>query len=691
MSDKYCVLQDDLKDCGVCALLSVIKYYDGDVSKEYLRELTKTTKSGVNAINLLRCAREMGFESYGVKGSLKDVKKEYLPIIAHVTIDKKFNHFVVIYKIDTKKNEVLIMDPSKGYQKMSFSSFMNISTGYYLVLNPKQLIPKIVDNNNFFDSIKMVFFKYKIVLSIILFISFIYTFLNIMGSYNFKLLFDEVNTIKDNSLLIIFLVLLLLIVFKIVVNLFRNLLINKIIFILDKLIVNKAFNHIINLPYLYYKNHTNGDLLTRINDLSNIKELIGNFFVSIFVDLTLAIIILIVMFKINIILTIITLVMLMLYALVAFISKKIISKDIRDSYEKISIMNNYLIETLASFETIKNLSLQKYISKNFNSKLVDANITKEKLLKKINNETFFKNLFLYVGNLIILYLGVKCLKNNSINISSLVTFITLSNYLVEPIKNILDLELIYQNTKESIRRIREIYRIPRENLLVNNKTYIKHLRGNIDINHVSYSYNGLEKVVNDVSLEIREGEKVLMYGSSGCGKSTLMEILIKYLDNNYEGSITIDGYDLKMIDTVTLRKNICYVSQNEYLYTDSVYENITMGRSIKYQDFLKLCDNLYINEIVKSSSLNYNYLIENNGENLSGGEKMRIIIARSLVSIKNIYIYDETFTSLDVMKEREILKYIFDKYKDKTFIIISHRQSNIDLFDKKMLLGGSCE
>ena len=106
MSDKYCVMQDDMKDCGVSCLLSIIKYYGGYVSKEYLRELTKTSKNGVTALNLIKASKSLGFDAYGIKEKLKNIKSSDLPIIAHVTIDKKFNHFVVIYKIDYKGKKI---------------------------------------------------------------------------------------------------------------------------------------------------------------------------------------------------------------------------------------------------------------------------------------------------------------------------------------------------------------------------------------------------------------------------------------------------------------------------------------------------------------------------------------------------------------------------------------------------------
>ncbi len=195
MNDKYRVLQDDLKDCGVCSLLSIIKYYHGNASKEYLRELTKTDNNGVSALNLLKGARTLGFEAYGVKGKIESISRSVLPIIAHVIIDKKYPHFVVVYQIDIKRNKVLVMDPAKGFIYYAINNFMKISTGYYLILKPKQQIPKLTSKEDFKDRIGKKILDYKIVFVSIIIMSLIYTLINIISSYNFKLLYEE-NTIS---------------------------------------------------------------------------------------------------------------------------------------------------------------------------------------------------------------------------------------------------------------------------------------------------------------------------------------------------------------------------------------------------------------------------------------------------------------------------------------------------------------
>ena len=122
------VLQDGIKDCGICCLLSIIRYYGGEVSKEYLRELTYTTKDGVSLYNLLEASKKIGFESIGLTGNLEDIEENKLPCIANFIVNKSYKHFVVLYKIDKVKKKVTLMDPAKGKKIISFSEFNLLSS-----------------------------------------------------------------------------------------------------------------------------------------------------------------------------------------------------------------------------------------------------------------------------------------------------------------------------------------------------------------------------------------------------------------------------------------------------------------------------------------------------------------------------------------------------------------------------------
>jgi len=208
------------------------------------------------------------------------------------------------------------------------------------------------------------------------------------------------------------------------------------------------------------------------------------------------------------------------------------------------------------------------------------------------------------------------------------------------------------------------------------------MKGDINICNLNYSYNEEIDILRNINLKIKNGEKVIITGSSGCGKSTLVKILMKYYsierDKVYINNIDINDYNSS--------DGINYISQNENLYTDSLYNNITLYEKCSINKFIEICKMCEIDEIVSKNRLGYNMLIEENGFNLSGGERERIVLARTLIRNFNMLIIDEGLCQLDINKERKILKNIFEKYKNKTIIVISHRLENLDLYDRKIYM-----
>ena len=164
-----------------------------------------------------------------------------------------------------------------------------------------------------------------------------------------------------------------------------------------------------------------------------------------------------------------------------------------------------------------------------------------------------------------------------------------------------------------------------------------------------------------------------------------MKLLVKYL-TNYEGDILIDNRELSYYNLFDIRKKITYLSQDEYLYTDTIYNNIVLNNKIAYQEYLNILKLTGVDKIIKRSILKDSMLIENNGSNLSGGERQRILLARALVKQSDIYIFDESLSAIDIKNERYILKDLFNYLKYKTVIVISHRFNNRDLYQQFVLL-----
>ena len=199
----------------------------------------------------------------------------------------------------------------------------------------------------------------------------------------------------------------------------------------------------------------------------------------------------------------------------------------------------------------------------------------------------------------------------------------------------------------------------------------------LEIKNINVSVVGSDKkILHDFSLTIPDGEVHAVMGPNGTGKSTFVKLLMRYIEMPF-GYISINNIDINHYHLDILRNNITYVSQQEYLFNDTLYNNITLGREIDKNEIEKVVKMLYLNEV---GSLNR--MVEENGFNFSVGERQRIILARSVLKKSSIYIFDEALSQIDVIKERDILINIFKYLKDKTIIVISHRFDNKDLFER---------
>ena len=632
---------------------------------------------------MMNAMNNLGFISKAVRGSIFDLEDNMFPCVAHVIINNNLGHFIVIHKIDRKKKILTIADPAVGRRLMSYTEFLEITTNQFILFTPTKTIPFYEEQSNIKKSIISLILKYKATFLIIFCVSLLCVLINIITSFNLQFIID--NVISNNSIMnlkFIFVIMIILSTFKMINIYTRNYLINYINHELDYIMVTDIFKHILSLPYLYFKNRSNGEIISRITDLNEVRDMISNLFVTVFVDLLLVIFVFFSILSISFKLTMISFFIALLYFLIIIVFNYILKKYVSITKNDQAKVNSYLYESLSSVDTIKGLSLEENINNKFLSlynKLLNNSFNFNKV---IILEDSFKNIIDYIGIIVINYFGAILVLNNSIKLGELITFNSLIIYYLEPIKNIINLDLSLKKVKESIRRVDDLYNIEKEDLTFNEKYLNKRIKGNITANNLTYSYDGIHNILNNINFDIKKGEKVLITGNSGSGKSTLVKLILRYFNVSNE-MIMIDEKDINYFNIKELRENFSYVSQNEVLYNDTLYENVTIKKYIDYDRFLKICNITKVDEIISKYPIGASFVIEENGFNLSGGEKQRIALARSLVKDSEIYIFDESLSQIDIEKERIILTNIFNEYKDKTFLIISHRLDNSDLYDKR--------
>jgi len=673
---KIMVLQDGIKECGSACLLSIIKYYGGNVSRERLLELTKTTKDGTNFYNISQAANEIGLISKGYK--MDDISKLYeieKPFISQIVINN-YNHFVVIYKI--KNGNITVMDPAKGILKLNIDEFCKIWTGYILMLEPYKKLPVYNENNYILSLIKNILFDNKKIIINLLSLTLITTIFTCVYSYYFKIIIDKVLNTDKLNILVITIIFLLIFVLKTFIEYLRN---NLLLYLNQKIdlsIITTTIDKIISLPYSYYKNKTTGEMISRINDLFYIKNVISKIIVTIFLDIILALSTLIILFNINKTMSLYLFIIIMIYIVLFLIFRPSIKNMTDINQEDNSKINSQLVESISSYETIKGLNLEKIFQNKINKLYLTSMNNNLNFSKLINTQDLLNDLFEGIILLFILYTGSNLIMDNLLTIGSLITFNSLVYYFITPIKSSLDFykDLFY--VKNSIKRINNILNYKYEKLDKNTNLLIT---GDIKINNLEFSYNNKTNIINDISLSINDKDKVLILGSSGSGKSSLLKLLYKYYEVE-RNKIYINDYDINDFTLKDIRENITYISQNEVLYNDTIRNNIILDRNIDDKSFINVCNMLYVNEIIKDNILSYDYSLEENGANISGGQRQRIILARALLKNSKIILIDEGLNEIDINLERKILKNIFAYYKDKTIIIVSHRLDNMDLYNK---------
>ena len=677
---KYdCVLQEGPKDCGVCCLLTIIRKYNGNVSKEYLRNITNTTKDGVNAYSLLTAGRKIGFYTKGVSGDILDIDDKYLPCIAHVIIDNKYKHFVVIHKIDRKNNNIVIADPAKGLITMDIDKFKSISTNNYLLFLYNKKLPYINEENIIRKSIMDIFSRNKkIIITIILF-SILYIISNMFLSFNIKFIVNySLNTNSKNNLFFIMFIFAFIYAFKSIVEYERNILISFLNHKLDFTLINESLFHILSLPHLYFKNRTTGEVVSRISDLEELKDCIVQILITCFIDLLTVLVIVIILFSISFKLALITIIILLVYSVISVIFNKIIYNDIRDLKEKNTVVNSSIIESINGIDTIKSLNI---IENTMDSFLRDYNNylhSKFKYFKKENIKSFIENISFSLILFLNILIGGIMVIDKECSISDLFVINSILLYFFEPIRNLLNYNILMKRAKIITERINELLNIEEEKIFID-ECPIKYVNGSIKINNLNYCY-GSKKIINNFSYTFNKGSKIMIYGSSGSGKSTLAKIISGYIKPS-RNKVFIGDTDITDLNLWNIREQITYVSQNEFLFTNTIYNNINLKYTRDITKIKKIIDCMLVNEIIKDNPSGYNMMLEENGNNISGGERQRIILARAFLKNSNYYILDESFSQIDSSKERVILNNIFNNFGDKTIIVISHRFDNNDLYD----------
>ena len=672
------IKQRSSNDCATACLLSIMNYYGCEAIYEELSIQLKINNNGTNAYNIINISRCYGFDGYGIHYTYDEIvnNKISFPIICHV-IKNNMYHFIVVYSIS--KKYLIINDPSSNMDKITKEEFRKIYLNTSLVLYPIKKINNISKIKSYFDFIFDYLKIEKRTIIKMIIISMITILLGILTNYYMLILIDIILP-KYDYIFLCFMTILFVFVY-INENIFEYIKNKLIIYLNNKIFSSMSINTLrvlFNLPYLFFKNKSTGEVMSRINDLDAFKDLLSNILITLITNTILILFCSIILIKINIKLFLINSIQIIIYVFLIVIYRNVFTKKTDELLLSYGSYNKTLNENINGYENNKNLNLIDNKTKEIEVKhLIYINSLK-RYEELINKQAFIKNFLVDIINLIIIFISITYIHNGYITLGELILFNTILYYFNEPFKNIIDLSYKNIYLKDIYYRIRDLLLMKKESDEIKELK----LREDISIKNLKYSYNGIDNVFSNINLNIPYKSKLLIYSKSGYGKSTLMKILMKYIDD-YNGEIYIGNYNLKDISSYVISDNFTYVSQNSYINNDTLKNNIIYGRNISDNDYEAVINICNLNKLRDNSKLRNSFMIEDNGFNISGGERQKIILARSLLKKSNYIILDEALSEISVKEEKEIIDKIMNIYHDKTIIYISHKKEIISMFNDK--------
>ena len=675
------VRQQSGMDCGAACLTMICSYYGIRPSMNKIKELLNVSRNGASMSNLVRGAEEIGFNTVSCISSWDQLKQGLLPAI----VNWEGFHWVVVYQI--KDDKVTVADPALNIVQYSREKFEKLWVKYTIFLSPTEKFKDLQKaKRNFKHFIPYIIEQKVLLLEIVLIsisIQFFTIFLPLMNMHviNNVILKSDIRLFLPSIAAVSFFSF-----FNMLLMYFRQ---NLILYIGQKVglsLLSDFYKHLLSLPMNYFETRTVGDITTRSDQHDVVIDFLVNGSIQIFLNIITAIIVSILFYAISPFLMTLTLVIILLDILQVFWVSPIIQRNYQEAYFRLSETQALLIESLTNIQTIKYMGIDHIIrwkNENKYTQYLNTRLKSEVLSSLVDSGSSFLS---SLTNAIIMFVGAYMIFEGELSIGALVAFLSLVGYVREPLINIVNSWDTFQETLNAIERLGDIYdSTPEENDTISEQLIeVPLLKGNIRFDNVTFRYekDAQENILQNINLNINAGEKVAFVGKSGSGKSTIVKLIYGFY-SPISGAITIDSFDYKDCRLTSLRKQIGAIMQKDVLFDGSIRENISRGNpSAHYEDIIEASKSAAAHEFISNLPDRYETLLKDEASNLSGGQRQRIIIARTLLQNPNILIMDEGTSALDNESERFVMDHIFEQFKDRTVIIITHRLSTIQKCDK---------
>ena len=459
---------------------------------------------------------------------------------------------------------------------------------------------------------------------------------------------------------------------------------NKILYDIRK----KLYNHLQALSARFYANNQVGQVISRvINDVEQTKDFILTGLMNIWLDFITIIIALSIMFFLDVKLTLAALFIFPFYILTVYVFFGRLRKLTRERSQALAEVQGFLHERVQGISVVKSFAIEDNEAKNFDKKNTNF-LTRALKHTRWNAYSFAAiNTVTDIGPIIVIGVGAYLAISGSITVGTLAAFVGYLELLFGPLRRLV---ASFTTLTQSFASMDRVFQLIDEDYDIKNGVGAQPIeikQGRIDIDHVSFQYNDNEApILKDINLSIEKGETVAFVGMSGGGKSTLINLIPRFNDVT-SGQILIDGHNIKDFLAGSLRNQIGLVQQDNILFSDTVKENILLGRpTATDEEVVEAAKMANAHDFIMNLPQGYDTEVGERGVKLSGGQKQRLSIARIFLNNPPILILDEATSALDLESESIIQEALDVLSKDRTTLIVAHRLSTITHADKIVVI-----
>ncbi|EGZ44287.1 peptidase domain-containing ABC transporter [Neisseria wadsworthii] len=672
------VLQTEIAECGLACLTAIAGYHGYHTDLRTMRHRYSLSQKGSTLADIVRFANDLNLTSRALRLDLDDLGNLRVPCILHWDL----NHFVVLKEV--VKDGIVIMDPGMGMRKIKLEEVSQKFTGIALELWPNTHFEEKEEKQKvrILTLLKGVT-GIKRSLAQVLILAVVLEIFTLVSPFLMQWVIDHVVLSADKNLLItLVLAFGLLKILEQLTSLLQAWVNMHLATTLNVQWKANMFKRLLELPADYFSKRHLGDVISRFGSIDSIQETLTSTAFKAVLSGIMAIFTLVLMFLYSWLLSVVVLVALVLYIIIRIVAYYPLRNATEENIVHEAKQNTYFMETVRGIHTVKLFEKNEQRHSSWMTLFVDT-VNTNLTTQKLTNVFDFANKLLFgIEGIVIIYLGANDILDGVFSVGALTAFWAYKNQFETRIGELIDQFIKIKMLSLHAERLADIVLTETETEKVE-EMFVPEIEGdlNIEVNNVSFRYSDNEPyILQNINLNIKQGESVAFIGSSGCGKSTLMNILIGNLKPE-TGTVMLNGHDIHKTSPRFIRGLIGTVTQDDVLFAGSISENICFfDESPDQQKIVQCAAIARIHEDIMRMPMTYETLIGDMGSALSGGQKQRIILARALYKEPKILFLDEATSNLDVENERAINENL--KNLNVTKIVVAHRKETIDAADR---------